>query len=243
MGKLRSINTVIWSDTWFEDLDTEEKLFFIYLITNEKTNMLGVYETSIKKMSFETGIQTKKISETITKFVKDNRIKYISNRVVLLNFLKHQRYNTNMLKSAIDCYNELPNELKLMEHNTLSKDSEGFGTLLNHFGRVRKVEVEVEVEKEIEVKKEVKPKSKIFEPPTQIEVENYFTENGYTKESGTKAFEYYHRLNWKDSNNRQVKNWKNKMLGVWFTEKNKLVLPTKMTFEEKKAEQRKNMAF
>lgn len=86
-------------------------------------------------------------------------------------------------------------------------------------------------------------KSKIFTPPTQIEVENYFTENGYTKESGTKAFEYYNRLNWKDSNNRPVKNWKNKMLSVWFTEKNKLVLPTKMSFEEIKAEQRKNMAF
>lgn len=86
-------------------------------------------------------------------------------------------------------------------------------------------------------------KQHIFVPPTQIEVENYFTENGYTKESGTKAFEYYHRLNWKDSNNRPVKNWKNKMLSVWFTEKNKLVLPTKMSFEEIKAEQRKNMAF
>ena len=33
------------------------------------------------------------------------------------------------------------------------------------------------------------------------------------------------------------------MLSVWFTEKNKLVLPTKMSFEEIKAEQRKNMAF
>lgn len=243
MAKLRSINTVIWSDPWFEDLSSEEKLLFIYLITNEKTNMIGVYETSIKKMSFETGIDKSEIETILLKFEQKQKIKYINNRVVLLNFLKHQHYNTNMLKNAIDCYNALPEELKLHNFSTLSKDSEGFETLLNHFGMVRKVEVEIEIEKEVEIKVKSEVKSKIFTPPTQIEVENYFVENGYTKESGTKAFEYYNRLNWKDSNNRPVKNWKNKMLSVWFTEKNKLVLPTQMTFEEKKAEQRKNMAF
>lgn len=86
-------------------------------------------------------------------------------------------------------------------------------------------------------------KSKIFTPPTQIEVENYFLENGYTKESGLKAFNYYASNNWKDGKGNQVKNWKQKMIGVWFKEENKISLPSKMTFEQIKEEQRKNMAF
>lgn len=85
--------------------------------------------------------------------------------------------------------------------------------------------------------------NKVFTSPTQIEVENYFIENGYTKESGLKAFNYYSSSNWKDSKGNQVKNWKQKMIGVWFKEENKISLPNKMTFEEIKAEQRKNMAF
>ena len=53
MSKLRSVNTAFWSDPWVEDLTPSEKLLYIYFITNEKTNMLGIYELSIKKISFE----------------------------------------------------------------------------------------------------------------------------------------------------------------------------------------------
>ena len=53
MSKLRSLNTAFWSDTWVEDLEPLKKLLFIYLVTNDKTNMLGIYEASIKKISFD----------------------------------------------------------------------------------------------------------------------------------------------------------------------------------------------
>ena len=57
--------------------------------------------------------------------------------------------------------------------------------------------------------------------PTLAEVELYFKDNGYTKESAIKAFHYYEENNWKDSRNNQVKNWKQKMQGVWFKDENK----------------------
>ena len=65
-------------------------------------------------------------------------------------------------------------------------------------------------------------KIKIFTPPILIEVENYFFENGYTKESGKKAFNYYSVADWKDSKGTKIKNWKQKMQGVWFKEENKI---------------------
>ena len=56
--------------------------------------------------------------------------------------------------------------------------------------------------------------------PSLSEVELYFKDNGYTKDSAVKAFHYYAENNWKDSRNNQVKNWKQKMQGVWFKDEN-----------------------
>jgi hypothetical protein len=71
--------------------------------------------------------------------------------------------------------------------------------------------------------KESKDKKAVFTKPTQTEVESYFTENGYTKESGQKAFTYYDIADWKDSQGKQVRNWKQKMQSVWFKPENKAV--------------------
>ena len=69
--------------------------------------------------------------------------------------------------------------------------------------------------------KEKKRKEIVYTPSIE-EVELYFKDNGYTKESAIKAFHYYEENNWKDSRNNQVKNWKQKMQGVWFKDENKV---------------------
>ena len=53
------------------------------------------------------------------------------------------------------------------------------------------------------------------------EVKKYFIDNGYTKESAEKAFNYYSVANWCDSNGKPVLNWKQKMINVWFKFENK----------------------
>ncbi len=149
MSKLRSVSTAFWSDPFVEELTSNQKLLFLYLVTNEKTNMLGIYESSIKKMSFETGIKKDEIEKTLKEFEKVNKVKYINNFVLLVNYMKHQNFNTNMKKSAIDIYNSLPKELKSKDL-VISKANplEGFESLLNHYGMVSKREVEVEYETE-----------------------------------------------------------------------------------------------
>ncbi len=166
MSKLRSLNTCYWSDPWIETLSPYEKLLFIYLITNEKTNMLGIYEASIKKISFETGIENETVSKALKGFERVGKVNYINNHVILINFMKHQNFNPNMMKSAIDIYNNLPNELKVSNLDIDKKDyKKGFERLSKAMGTVRKVEVEVEDEREVEdevkleVEDEVKQKS------------------------------------------------------------------------------------
>jgi len=161
MSKLRSVSTAFWSDPFIEDLTPNHKLLFLYLVTNEKTNMLGIYESSIKKISFETGLKKDDVLKGLKEFEKVNKVKYINNYVILINFMKHQKFNTNMKKSAIDIYNNLPKELKDSTITVCkSNPSKGFESLLKCFGMVSKVEVEVE--DEIETKEEDENKSLPF---------------------------------------------------------------------------------
>jgi hypothetical protein len=61
---------------------------------------------------------------------------------------------------------------------------------------------------------------KVFTPPTLKEVEDYFVENGYLLTAAAKAYKYYDTADWHYSNDRKIKNWKQKMQGVWFKPEN-----------------------
>lgn len=67
-------------------------------------------------------------------------------------------------------------------------------------------------------------KKKKISPPTLREAITYFTENGFTEASATKAWNYYNDGNppWHDSKGKPVLSWKQKMRGVWFKEENKI---------------------
>ena len=52
----RQIHTEIWDDPWFLELESDAKLLFVYLFSNKRTNMIGLYELSPRQMAFETGL-------------------------------------------------------------------------------------------------------------------------------------------------------------------------------------------
>jgi len=58
-------------------------------------------------------------------------------------------------------------------------------------------------------------------PENENEVILFFKENGYSKQSAINAYKYYCESNWEDSRGNKVKNWKQKMRGVWFKDDNK----------------------
>jgi len=84
-----------------------------------------------------------------------------------------------------------------------------------------------------------KPKTKPFIAPMPAEVEQWA--RGWAKDKGydikavvaqaSKAFEYYRRLDWQDSNGKKVKSWKMKIAGVWLSE-DKLKKAEKIDFKE-----------
>lgn len=173
MSKLRSVSTSFWSDPFIEELSANEKLLFLYFITNEKTNMLGVYELSIKKISFETGVNKDVIEKALKSFEELGKIKYLNSHVVLLNFAKHQKYNSNMKISAIDVYNNLPNCLKVNDEIIdKANPSEGLERVLNRLGMVRKVEVEDETKDELEDEAKIEIKNSLLSEIKISDLEN-----------------------------------------------------------------------
>jgi len=72
-----------------------------------------------------------------------------------------------------------------------------------------------------ERKRSIKNEKKYVAPLIE-NVISYFSENGYTEEAAKRAFQYYESGDWKDSQGKQVKNWKGKMIAVWFKPENKI---------------------
>jgi len=66
-------------------------------------------------------------------------------------------------------------------------------------------------------------KGNVFIAPQIEDVKLFFEENGYA--NGEKAWNYYNDADWKDSTGKPVKNWKQKMRGVWFKDENRKQAP------------------
>lgn len=93
MGIKRIVNTDFWTDDKVVDLfSPEDKLFFLYLITNPHTTQLGIYHVPKKVMAFEIGYSTDAIEVLLDRFEnKYGLIKYSSgtSELAIRNYLLH----------------------------------------------------------------------------------------------------------------------------------------------------------
>lgn len=124
--KQRYINTRFWNDSYVAELDPVEKLLFIYFLTNEHTNISGIYEVPMKVMAVETGLDTTMLHKVLPR-LKD-KIRYVDGRVVIKNFIKHQEGGSEQVrKGIINSLKEIPRDFLI---NVISK---GFFVLPSEF--------------------------------------------------------------------------------------------------------------
>lgn len=108
-SKQRYVNTRFWNDNYVSELDPVEKLMFIYLLTNEHTNISGIYELPLKIMGVETGFETTMIKKILPR-IKD-KIQYIDGKIVIKNFIKHQETGSELVqKGILNCLKDLDQE-------------------------------------------------------------------------------------------------------------------------------------
>lgn len=100
MAKQRIVSTKFWSDPWIVDeLNPLDRYLFLYLLTNEKTTVVGVYELSLRTMANETGLDKEEINRMLMRL--DSRVLYVDGWVVFRNAIRHQNYNSPKIHAAI----------------------------------------------------------------------------------------------------------------------------------------------
>lgn len=112
-GKFRYINTKFWTDKYIVTLEQEEKLLFLYFLTNPLTNIAGIYEITIRQISFDTGLKAEEVSKILQRFEKDSKIYYLIDEgwIYIKNFQKHQAVNDSIIKGIAIAMKEIPEKI------------------------------------------------------------------------------------------------------------------------------------
>ena len=101
MAKNRYIDTRFWHDTFIrEHLNPLDRYLFLYFLTNDKTNISGIYELPISIISSETGIEIEMIKKMLVRL--EGKIHYIDGWIYIINFQRYQNINSPKVQVGID---------------------------------------------------------------------------------------------------------------------------------------------
>jgi len=114
MSVQRYISSSFWSDDWVDSLSVPEKLIYMYLLTNESTNVAGVYRITIKRIKDDTGIARDEISAALEKFSEAGKSFFFNGYMIIPKWPKHQKWGERgRLKLGAEALlRSLPNEIK-----------------------------------------------------------------------------------------------------------------------------------
>lgn len=112
MPKQRYINTKLWNDNWIRTLNPLDRYLFIYLLTNEHTNIAGIYELPVGSMAYESGLDERDLQNAMLKRLEP-KVYYIDGWVIICNFPKHQDYEKSpKIRAGIEtCLKDIPDRV------------------------------------------------------------------------------------------------------------------------------------
>ena len=192
MGINRVVNTDFWDDDKvLDNFSPEDKLFWVFLLTNPKSRQAGIYKLPIKVIKFYTGYSEDTIGVLLDRFEKTyGMIKYSheTQEVAILNYLRWSIIRGG--KPVEDC---------IKADLAQVKDKELIRLVYEHLGVTdgKKTATLENVFKHIEenYKDEAKPKKPKAEKRKYGEHKNVLlTDDEYEKlialENGARAIEY-----------------------------------------------------
>ena len=115
----RILYTDIWLDQFFIGLTRDEKLLFIYFLTNERVNIIHLYQCPDRRIVADTGIDTPIIKKAKEKFEKARKMFFKDGFIFLKNAHRYEKYEgpknetaksklfSRLSKSILDWYNKL----------------------------------------------------------------------------------------------------------------------------------------
>lgn len=100
MAGYRQFHKSFWKDSWVLGLRPTQRLLFIYLFTNERSELSGIYELPLRAVAFETGLPLKMIKESLRYFAQSGKVAYDfeTSYVWVYKLLHYNARNTGSIK-------------------------------------------------------------------------------------------------------------------------------------------------
>lgn len=112
MSKNTFFHTRFWQDTYISDLDPIEKLLFVYALTSPYLGLTGIYETPIKHIAFETGLDRDMVVKIFDRFSKEKKIIYHKGWLCVVKYPKYQSFKGEKLLIAVEKeISRIPNDI------------------------------------------------------------------------------------------------------------------------------------
>lgn len=101
MAVYRGVHLSFWTDSKVsDDFTSDDRFFFLYLLTNPHTSISGCYEVSKRQMSTETGLSDEKINRLLDRMENEHHVIRYDRRSSEVLILNWGRYNWNSPKLA-----------------------------------------------------------------------------------------------------------------------------------------------
>ncbi|MGX6444055.1 hypothetical protein ACWM35_12640 [Neobacillus sp. K501] len=104
MERYTMIDTDFWSGLEGMMMTPQEKYFYIYLLTNDHTNHIGIYQISKKQIAFDLDYSIEVVQSLMEQFtLRHKMIRYNPEvrELAIQNWGKHNLYNES--KPVMDC--------------------------------------------------------------------------------------------------------------------------------------------
>lgn len=180
--KTRIIQTRFWEDSLINELEPKFKLLFIYLITNKRIELTGIYELPITYIAMETGLTVAEVQKGFQRI--SNKILYLDGYVIIKNHKKYQDYSKGSEKQRA----AFQRELDLLPESVKMAISSESGT------SSQLVQDQLETSPELDINKKTEIRNKKVEIRKEEnlelnEIKDFYNQVFEKNVSSTKGFE------------------------------------------------------
>jgi hypothetical protein len=99
--KFRYIHTSIWDDDWFCQLKSDEKVIFIWLFSNSRSGISGIFQFSPFVCARETALSIDVVNKTIEEFANSGKLMIDGEYIWVKNLRKYNNARGELNNKAI----------------------------------------------------------------------------------------------------------------------------------------------
>ncbi|SCH48637.1 DnaD domain protein [Romboutsia sp. 1001713B170207_170306_H8] len=187
MALYRHVRSEIWVNPKVSEcMNSNEKLIFVYLLTNQHTTQIGIYKITKKQIAYDLDLPMNIVEETLEKFENDLKIIVYNKSTYEIAITKWGRFNlTNSGRPIKDCIKKELLEVKdvellkvISEHIRKEEIKELFDNAYDNVALTLGGQKENKKEKQKENEKEILKNSNDLSKYAKLYTENIGVING-----------------------------------------------------------------